>query len=289
MSHPDGACAGAASDRARRYLEVPPGHLELVIRPSAALNAAQRLELYQRSFSLRRLGAIRASYPALRQMLGPVLFDDFALEYLRAQPSRSYNLRRLADGFPDHLAATRADAVAVDETWPDMVIDLARLERVVAEVYDARGAEGEHILDSHALPPEPDARWLAARAEPVPCLRLVRSSFPTGPYVSAVWRGDEPPPPSPLESFLAVSRRDYVVTLVPLARAEHTLLARLLGGDRVGDAARRARLGESDTWHLVRDWADRGLLRSLCQRVAPSHRPPSRRDTPPSLKEPVTP
>ena len=88
ITHADGPAAGAGCAAARRQLEVPPDQLELVIAPSSRLSAAQRLALYQRSYHLRLLEAMRAPYPGLRHMLGGELFDDFALEYIHARPSR---------------------------------------------------------------------------------------------------------------------------------------------------------------------------------------------------------
>ena len=148
ITHANGPAAGAACASARRQLEVPPDQLQLVIAPSSRLSAAQRLALYQRSYHARLLEAIRAPYPGLRHMLGSELFDDFALEYIHARPSRSYTLRTLAARLPDYLAATRPDAGADAESWVDLMIDLARLEVVVAEVYDGHGAEDMRIPDA---------------------------------------------------------------------------------------------------------------------------------------------
>jgi hypothetical protein len=193
---------------------------------------------------MRLLEAMRAGYPGLRHMLGDDLFDAFALDYLHARPSRSYTLQRLGEGFADHLAATRPDADGAPEAWPAMMIDLARLERTFAEVYDGPGTEGER-------PPEPPTDPAATvTAVPAPCLRLVRSSFPAGPYLSAVRRGEQPELPAPEESHLAVSRRDWVVTLTPLAAGEYELLRRVAGGMPAA-------------WPEVRTWAEAGFFRSL--------------------------
>ena len=169
---------------------------DAVVRSSSRLSAAQRLDLYRRSYRLRLLEAMRAFHPGLRQMLGHELFDEFALDYIRARPSRSYRLQRLGEGFADHLAATRPDLDGDPEAWPSVMIDLARLERTFAEVYEAWGTEHEVLPAAGDLPAEPDPGWLAATVTPASCLRLVRSSFPAGPYLSAVRRGEDPPLPA---------------------------------------------------------------------------------------------
>jgi Putative DNA-binding domain len=274
ITHANGPAAGAACASARGQLEVPPDQLQLVIAPSSRLSAARRLALYQRSYRARLLEAIRAPYPGLRHMLGGELFDDFALEYIHARPSRSYTLRTLAAGLPDYLAATRPDAGGQVECWVDLMIDLARLEVIVAEVYDAQGAEDMRIPD--ALPAVADAKLLACIAEPVQCLRLVRSSFAVGPYLSAIRRGEDPDLPPAAESFLAVSRRDYVVTLTALDPSEYRLLDQLVRGMPIGRAASNAGIGDGEAWRLVRRWTATGCFVSRFQSFASDNREENR-------------
>lgn len=227
---------------------VPATGVAEIVRGTDRLSAERRLELYRRSHHLRLLEVMRVQYPGLRHMLGDELFDEFALDYLRARPSRSYTLGRLGEGLADHLAATRPDADAAPEPWPAMMIDLARLERVFTEVYDAPGTEGE------PLPEPPGEPSPGLTAEPAPCLRLVRSSFPAGPYLSAVRRGEDPPLPAPAESHLAVCRRDYVVTLTPLGAERFELLARLARGEPLAGTA---------AWPDVLAWTRAGFFRTL--------------------------
>lgn len=270
ITHPDGPAAGAADAAARGQLEVPPDQLQLVIAPSSRLSAAQRLALYHRSYHLRLLEAMRAPFPGLRHMLGADLFDDFALEYIHARPSCSYTLRALAAGLPDYLAATRPDASGVIERWVDLMIDLARLEVIVAEVYDAHGAEGLRVADGP--PALADAELLGCVAEPVACLRLVRSSFAVGPYLSAIRRGEHPDLPPAGESFLAVSRRDYVVTLTVLDARECELLDQLVHGVSIGVAASIGGIKDAEACRLVRRWNEAGCFVSRFQSFATDNR-----------------
>jgi hypothetical protein len=252
---------------------------EGVIRSSTKLSASQRLDLYRRSHRERLLEAMRAFYPALAHMLGRELFDDLAWEYLQERPSRSYTLQRLGEGLPDYLETNRPDADGPRETWPDLMIDLARLERAFAEVYDAPGLEGEATPSSADLPAAPDASWLAATVEPAPCLRLLRSSFAAGPYLAAVRRGEQPAIPVPAESFLAISRRDYAVRLTPLDAARHQLLDRLRRGAPIKQAAAAAELSPLAAWQEVRRWSEDACFRSL-RRGDPAARSSSDQKTP---------
>ena len=244
-----------------------PGEL---VRGTASLPAAERLALYRRAYQLRLLACLRESYPALRHALTAELFDAFALEYLAAQPPRSYTLSTLGAGWPEHLERTRPDSdVPVDERewWPDFVVDLARLERLFCEVYDAAGAEQRAQPAAADLPAAPDGDWLAATVAAPDCLRLLRARVAVAPYMLAVRRGDDPPLPAPGESFVAVGRRDYVVTLTELDAAGFALLDALMRGASVGAAARAAALHPRTAWSRLHDWTERGFFSAI---VAPS-------------------
>jgi hypothetical protein len=248
----------------RPDLDVPAAEVERVLRSSARLTARERLDLYRRSYRVRLLEAMRTSYPGLRHLLGHDLFDEFALDYLDAHPSRSYTLLRLGEGFPGHLDATRPDPEEAGGDWPELVVDLARLERAFAEVYDGPGVEGEWVPAAGDLPDEADPVWLRAVGEPVPCLRPMRFSFAVGPYLEAVRRGGAPRPPERAETFLALSRRDYVVTMTPLDACEYGALERLMRREPLRDDAR-----------LARRFADRRFLRRLVL-TDPADRPTPR-------------
>ena len=228
-----------------------------VVASTDGLDARARLALYSATYDRRLVLCLRESYPGLLHVLGDELFDDFARDYLRAWPPRSYTLNDLGAAWPDHLATTRPDA---DDSWSDFLIDLARLERTFLEVYDGPGIEGATLAAAADLPVDAD---LAATFTPVPCLRLLSAGFPVGDYLVAVRRGEDPPLPAPAPSFTAVSRRDYVVTLTELGRAGHALLAALIGGATLGAAAPGA---PEEAWQLVRGWAERGLIAAIDRR-----------------------
>jgi hypothetical protein len=214
------------------------------------LHQAARLDVYRKAYRARLLTCLRDTHPGLRHALGEELFDAFALDYLETHPSRSYTLFRLSEAFADHLAATRP----LDRAWPDFIIDLARLERTFMDVYEGPGVEGEPV---RGLPAEPQS---AAVLEPTCCLRLIRSRFPIGDFLLAVRRGEQPPLPAPAPSRLAVSRRDYVVTFMPLDAPRYAALEAIAGGAPVGDAAAASGLDLAELWTAVRGWAAQRLL-----------------------------
>ncbi|WP_242909446.1 HvfC/BufC N-terminal domain-containing protein [Actinomadura terrae] len=205
--------------------------VEELLTTSSALTARQRLGIYWRGYRLRLLENMRGLHPGLTRLLGEDMFDRFALDYLDARPSQAYTLTRLDEEFADHLAATRPDDAAHRERWPDLIIDMARLERIITEVVEGPGTEDGPVLHPDDLPPTPDLRL-----EPAPCLRLPVFAFPVNEYLAAVRRGEDPEPPAPRPVALAVSRRDYRVVMRELDPAAHRALRALAGGATVGEA-----------------------------------------------------
>jgi hypothetical protein len=254
VTHPGGAAAGIDSAEARDQIALAPRQVERVVTRSQALSAIERLEIYNRAYFARLLECLREEYSVLAAALGSELFDSFAIGYLEAHPSQSYTLSRLGAGFPEFLADTRPKTGGTLVTppdssseengpiadWPEFLIDLARLERAINEVFDAPGCEGRPLLDGTKLSAISPARWPETRLVCVPCLRVMQLSHPVNDYFSAIRRGEKPPIPAPAPTHLAITRRDYRVLRYPLEPAQQELLQALLEGEPVGRAIERA-------------------------------------------------
>jgi hypothetical protein len=202
------------------------------------------------------------------------VFDAFAVGYLQAYPSRSYTLLQLGANFPRYLAETRPEeggGEGLPADWPDFLIDLATLELTFNEVFDGPGVEGEELLDAGYLRGIAPERLLEARLVGVPCLRLLALHYPVHKYFTAVRRHEEPSMPEPAETYLAVTRRRYVVRHYELSCPAYQLLHALLAGASVGQAINRAVEAAGPdldqlpnnlrTW--FHDWAAEGFFRAV--------------------------
>ena len=269
IAHPAGVAAGCESDEARQQIDVDAAGLERVVTRSRALPATERLAVYANAYYARLLECLREEYPALVHALGSELFDEFAVEYLQRYPSGSYTLHHLGANFPRHLAETcPADE---DPRWANFVVYLATLERLYGEVFDGPGSEGNAGLSPESLAAVPPESLVNGRLVPAPDLHLVELRSPVHEYVRAVRRGEDPAPPAPAETFLAVHRHDYLVRRHPLSRPQYVLLSTVLAGETVGkaiaSAAAHVETGETDfaaslrEW--FRDWAAEGLFRDV--------------------------
>ncbi len=272
VTHPGGVAAGIDSAEAREQIAMAPRQVERVVTRSQALTAIERLEIYNRAYFARLLECLREEYSVLAAALGNELFDSFAIGYLEANPSQSYTLSRLGEKFPEFLAQTRptlggalvplsgSSPVDTGQTadWPEFMIDLARIERAINEVFDGPGVEGRPLLDGARLFAFSPERWSETRLVCVPCLRVMRLSHPVNDYFSAIRRGEKPAIPDPAPAHLAIARRDYRVLRYPLEPAQHELLRVLLDGETVGTAIERAAavspLTDAQLAGALREW-----------------------------------
>jgi Putative DNA-binding domain len=274
IMHPVGIAEGIASSEARAQIDIGPDEAETVVTRSRALSALDRLAIYSYAYYARLLECMREEFPVLKHALGEEVFDAFAVGYLQQFPSRSYTLFQLAAHFPRYLADTRPDgdeAGSLSADWPDFVIDLATLELTFNEVFDGPGVEGERLLEADPLRAIAPERLLEARLVGVPCLRLLVLRYPVHQYFTAVRRHQDPCPPEPAETFMAVTRRHFVVRHYELSRPAYQLLRALLAGTSVGEAIRRAveaagsdlDLLPHNLWTWFHDWAAEGFFRAV--------------------------
>ena len=276
ITHPEGIVTGIGSPQARQQIDISADDVERVILPGPAQSSIERLAVYGNAYYTRLLGVLGDLFPALAHALGEEAFNAFAFGYLNRYPSRSYTLGRLADHFVGYLEQTRPQPEAEPSAdtpsgnWPDFVIDLARLEWTIDDVFDGPGVEGEALLDPAQLAAIEADRWPEVRLVPVVCLRLLSFAYPVNDYYTAFRRGMATTLPPPRATFAALLRRDYVVRRYDLSADQFELLTALVDGQLLGEAiarcARRCQdvdrmAGELQIW--FRQWAARGFFQRV--------------------------
>ena len=102
------------------------------IAPNSRLNAFERLEIYNRQYWFRVLGALQEDFPALRAVIGGRAFEALSIAYLTAHPSRSFSLRNLGSKLVEWL---RANPQFTGRRHR-LAIDVARIEWAFVEAFD---------------------------------------------------------------------------------------------------------------------------------------------------------
>lgn len=257
ITHPAGADAGLSTPEAQSQIATSPSDVEQIIEPSRRQSSIERLEVYANAYYARLIECLQAEFPVFRQTVGDDLFAEFAVDYLRRYPSQSYTLGELGARFVRFLTETRpVPQDAAD--WSDFLIDLARLERTLSEVFDGPGCETKPPLGLAEILAIDPKLWPQVRLTPAPCLRLLALRFPLNDYYTVIKSGNEAPLPQAAESWIAITRRDYVVRRYGLSRPQFILLTELERGQTVGEAIVAAAAvypGEIDQLDVdLRDW-----------------------------------
>lgn len=195
--------------------------VDATVLPGARIDAGGCLAIYQRSYLLRLRLCLGEQFPATRHALGRPLFDDFADEYLRACPSDSYTLYALGRRFADWMQQTRPDRDLPEEEredWIDFMIDLARYEHALFQLFDAPGHEGRPWPTVDA-----DDRALVLQ----PCLVLAHYRYPVAWYYHEVRAGRSPDFPAQQPSQVAILRRDHRTATYPVTPLHYRFLQTL--------------------------------------------------------------
>jgi hypothetical protein len=192
------------------------------------LGPAEGLAVYQRGYFLRIAACMREQFPALCHALGRALFDDFVADYIRDCPPERHTLHDLGRRFAGWMQANRPDSAA-REAWVDFMIDLARFEYAVFEMFDAEGHEGRPFATA-------DSDDSALRLQPA--FALGRYGFPVAGYYHEVRRGEAPllPAPTPAPCHVALVRTDYITRTLLLSETQYDFLAAMLAGKTVQEA-----------------------------------------------------
>jgi hypothetical protein len=106
---------------------------ESFIAPNSRLTAFERLEIYNRQYWFRVLGALAEDFAGLSAVIGARAFEKLSVAYLRSHPSRSFTLRNLGYKLPEWLAANPHFAGRRHR----LAIDVARIEWAFVEAFDS--------------------------------------------------------------------------------------------------------------------------------------------------------
>lgn len=231
-----------------------------LILPSRTLAPAERLEIYRAMYPLRMVDALESDYTALAHFLGKDAFAALVRAYVTAHPSRTYTLNRLGDHLPEFVASSPGIR------RPAFAADLARLERAIAQAFDA---EESPVLDAEGLAAIGE-RAADARLRPIAALRLLDLKYPVNAYLQSVRDDDHDHPPTVAKrTWVAVFRRTYVVRRRDLTRPQHALLSALVGGATLGDAvsstlgAARRPIQPDEFFAWFREWVAAGMFQSI--------------------------
>ncbi len=232
------------------------------------VSVGTRLNIYREAYYLRLAEALATTYSSLRAFLGEDQFRWLARLYIDAHPSRHYSVRY----FGHRLAAF----LSKQEPYRSnpVLIDLARWEWAVADVFDARDSTS---VTADVLQGVPANCWPALRLGFHDAIRLVSSRWNVAEIWSALNREQIPPEPilSARRGRWAIWRSGLDVYFAPMDAREERALRAALRGDPFAHICAVAPAAADEMgparWAagILRQWLDRGwIVRLEGMRVA---------------------
>jgi hypothetical protein len=236
------------------------------IAPNSKLNAFERLEIYNRQYWYRLLGALAEDFPALRAVVGAGAFEAISIAYLTVHPSRSFTLRNLGANLAQWLLA---NPKAIGRRHR-LAVDVTRIEWAFIEAFDNAERTPLTVEEISTL----DA---GSRLALQPHLILIALNYPADDLVLGLHKrdkrqtseagvshddGDEAPVKlpklRPRPTWVAAHRVDNSVYYLRLKREEFLTLAAIRQGVALGDALESgfigSRIPESQRAELVQLW-----------------------------------
>jgi len=153
---------------------------ESFIAPNSRLTAFERLEIYNRQYWFRVLGALAEDFPALRAVTGNRRFEALSIAYLTAHPSRSFSLRNLGSHLQEWLAAHPEYAGRRHR----LAVDVALIEWAFVEAFDS--AERTPLSRQEVA-----ALNASSRLALQPHVRLIALSYPADDLVLELHRREK--------------------------------------------------------------------------------------------------
>lgn len=197
------------------------------ILPSRHLKPRQRVAIYTDMYLLRMVEAMTADYPVVKRLASDRVFEKLVRGYVSAHPSRSYSLNFLGRHFPSFLAGVaRVPRKA-------LLVDIARLELAMSEVFDAPGSP---VLTSEELKKLPPEVWNDARPRLIEALQVLACDHRANAIVTAIRQDKTLPDLKPEKTWVCVYRKDFVVWRMDLDEPMFAVLRALRENKSLSEA-----------------------------------------------------
>ena len=221
------------------------------------VGAKKRLSIYHDAYRLRIIDALASAYPQLKALLGDVLFDKIAREYISAYPSTYRNLRWYGSEMREHLLETLAQHPVAAE--------MADFEWTLSLAFDAEDVSELSLQDLAEIPPE---NWAGLSFKFQPAIKIVRTRWNTIPVWQALEAEETPPKPaqeSTYQSWL-IWRKNFNSQFRLVAEMEVIALNMVMAGTTFGEVCESLE-GEMDEKEAITvaaqylaGWLEIGLI-----------------------------
>ncbi len=149
------------------------------------VGAEKRLSIYHDAYRLRIVEALANVYPQLKALLGDVLFNKIARDYITVYPSTYRNLRWYGSQMGAHLLSTLSQH--------PIAAEMADFEWALSLAFDAEDVPELSLQHLAEIPPE---QWADLSFEFQPAIKVIQTSWNTIPVWQALEAEETPPKPA---------------------------------------------------------------------------------------------
>ncbi len=237
-----------------------------IVAPNDRLTSIERIEIYNRQYWFRILGALMEDFPGLRAIVGEQRFEILATAYLADNPSRSFTLRNLGRSLEPWLAKHQSHIRGFEK----LALEMARLEWAEIEAFDGPDEPVLKVDDLRVLGPDPFFRLQ-------PYIQLLELSFEVDDLLIAIRRKQHENSfsanavmkqmrrsrirrttlPKAHKIYLAVHRHEFSVYFKRVEPEAFTLLREFQRGQKLSRAIDKVRWGKRSpeaVVNQVREW-----------------------------------
>jgi hypothetical protein len=191
------------------------------IRGDDRLPVLARMQIYADAYFGRLLDCMREDYPCIVATVGEEAFENLVRSYLTRYPPTEPSLLYAGCHLADLLAGHE-----LLERWP-FIADLARLERLLIEVFHAPGAPTLSADEMRSIAP---ADWPTVEVRTHPALRMLDCKWRVNDMLDAIKTGSQLHEPMRGHVTLLVWRQTAQVYYRELDAPEHAALEVASGG-----------------------------------------------------------
>jgi len=216
-------------------------------------------DVYRNGYVARLAEIMGEDYERTHEYLGDARFAQLIKDYIAANPSDQRSARWFGRHLPAFIEGTEPYCK------PAELAELAALEKVLNDAFDAPDGEPMHIEDLAALAPD---AWPALEFTPHPTTQRLTFKTNASEIWSALREGTAPPKAHrlPEPQALVVWRQDFMARFKPLSTEEAMMWDEAVKGVRFSVLCEMvATFGGEDDAELraasyLKDWVDMGML-----------------------------
>ena len=232
------------------------GHIE----GNANLSSAERFNIYAQMYFARVVDVLSQNFPRVYAILGFDQFQNLVRDYIAQYPSMYPTIQDVGERFADFVATCQTRKI------PPFLADLACLEWLRLEVFDAPDAEPLQLEDLQTIAPDD---WPNLHFQLIPASQVFHSTWP----VHSLWAAQDTDQPGadvqPQATTVRIWRHDFLIYQTVMVQTEQLAFEAVQAGESFAgvcaalEAVVSSEEAPQEMGSLLLRWIEDGVLARL--------------------------